>query len=369
MMRVVIDGDCLENRNTGIGNYTYSLLVEMLNNLEDSEEIQVAIQKKRLGIIGDLELDPRCLLTHTERSLWKYLPWPPPWIKGFDLYHQPNYIPHRFPGRTVVTIHDMSYRVFPQYHPQRRVMMLRAFERRLKNVDQIITISEFSRQEILRFLEVPEHKVTVTYLGAGSHFRPLSIKPEQKHYLRSRCKLPENYLLYVGTIEPRKNLVRLLRAFNLFRKEMPESGVKLVMAGGKGWLYEEIFALVKTLQLEKEVVFTDFVEGPDLPIIYNMSIALVYPSLYEGFGLPPLEAMACGIPVISSNTASIPEVVGSSGILVDPYQVDEIAQAICQVVGSSELRKEMCRAGLARAQDFSWKKCALETMNVYRQLV
>lgn len=368
-MRVVIDGDCLENRNTGIGNYTYSLLVEMLNNLEDGEEIQVAIQKKRLGKIGDLELDPRCLLTHAERSLCKYLPWSPPWIEGFDLYHQPNYIPHRFPGMTVVTIHDMSYRVLPQYHPQRRVMMLQAFESRLKKVDQIITISEFSRQEILRFLKVPEHKVTVTYLGAGSHFRPLNIEPKQKQELRSRCKLPDSYLLYVGTIEPRKNLERLLQAFDIFRKEMPDSGVKLVMAGGKGWLFEDIFALAKTLQMEKEVIFTDFVEGRDLPNIYNMSVALVYPSLYEGFGLPPLEAMACGIPVISSNTASIPEVVGSAGILVNPYQVDELAHAICQVVGSSELRQEMSRAGLARAQDFSWRKCALETMNVYRQLV
>jgi len=287
-------------------------------------------------------------------------------MKLFNVYHQPNYIPNVFIGKTITTIHDMSYRVFPQYHPRRRVILLRTFEKRLRRADRIITDSEFSRQQIVEMLKVPEERVTVTYLGAGSQYQPITILKDKKLDLQARYGLPEQFLLYVGTIEPRKNLERLIEALYIYQQEEPGSALKLVLAGGKGWLYEEILARIKALHLEQDVLFTGYVNSEDLPYLYNMAEAFVYPSLYEGFGLPPLEAMACGTPVISSNAASIPEVVGEAGILADPYKVNELAEAICRVAGSASLREEMARKGLKQAQRFSWRQCAIETLQVYR---
>ena len=252
-------------------------------------------------------------------------------------------------------------------YPRRRVILLRAFENRLRQATRIITVSEHARGEIVELLGVSEEKVTVTYEGAGSQYKPLSISWEKQVEFQAKYNLPERFLLYVGTIEPRKNLERLIEAYYVYKREEPNSELKLVLAGGKGWLYEGICTRVQELHLEQDIVFTGYVDGEDLPFLYNMAIAFVYPSLYEGFGLPPLEAMSCGTPVISSNTSSIPEVVGEAGILIDPYQVNDLAAAIYKVAGSLSLQDELSRKGLERAQLFSWKKCAEETLQVYRE--
>lgn len=366
-MRILFDGNTLENGKAGIGHYTYNLILELAGILGDGEEMSVGIRQKLLDETVDLGLDGMKILPTHERSISKYAPVCPNWLKGFDIYHQPNYIPHVFGGKTVVTVHDMSHRVFPQYHPHRRVVLLRAFESRLRQADRIITDSEYSRREIMEMLRVPEDRVTVIYLGAGSQFQPLAITEKKRWALQSKYSLSEQFLLYVGTIEPRKNLAKLIEAYYLYRQEEPGSDLKLVLAGGKGWLYEDIFARVKALHLEQDVIFTGYVDSEDLPYLYNLAQAFVYPSLYEGFGLPPLEAMSCGTPVISSNAASIPEVVGGAGILIDPYQVNELTQAICRVADSASLREEMTRMGLEQAQHFSWRQCALETLQVYRE--
>ncbi len=366
-MRVLFDGNTLDNGKAGIGHYTYNLILELSRILGDREELSLGIRQKLLDKNGDLSLDSIKMLPTQERSISKYIPYCPRWMKGFDLYHQPNYVPHVFSGKTVTTIHDMSYRVFPQYHPRRRVIQLRAFESRLRRVDRIITDSEYSRREIVEILKVPEERVTVTYLGVGSQYKPMDITLEKKLALKKRYHLPKQFLLYVGTIEPRKNLARLIEAYYLYRQEEPGSALKLVLAGGKGWLFEDIFARVMDLHLEQDIIFTGYVDSEDLPYLYNMAKAFVYPSLYEGFGLPPLEAMSCGTPVISSNTSSIPEVVGKAGILIDPYQVNELAEAIYRVAGSVSLREEMKRMGLEQARRFSWRQCAIETLQVYRE--
>lgn len=366
-MYIFIDGNSLENEKAGIGHYTYNLIRELAEVLCDGEELSVGIRQKKLDKAGDLGLDGIKLLPTHERSFSKYSPFCPSWLKGFDIYHQPNYIPHAFDGIKIVTVHDMSHRVFPQYHPRRRVALLRAFENRLRKADHILTVSAYSQSEIREMLKVPEEKITVTYLGAGSQFQPLTLSAEMRRLLRERYRLPERFLLYVGTIEPRKNLQRLIEAYHLYRQEEPNSDLKLVLAGGKGWLYGDIFAQVKTLHLAKDVIFTGYVDSADLPGLYNMAEAFIYPSLYEGFGLPPLEAMSCGTPVISSNVASIPEVVGQAGILVDPYQTQELAQAIHKLAGSASLREEMSKLGLEQAHKFSWYQCAAETLRVYRE--
>jgi glycosyltransferase involved in cell wall biosynthesis len=356
----------MEKAKAGIGHYTYNLIIELAGLLGDGEKLNVGIRQKLLDKTGDLGIDGVRILINNERSFSKYVPLCPGWMKRFDIYHQPNYIPHAFSGKTVTTVHDMSHRVFPQYHPRRRVMLLRAFENRLRKANKIITDSDYSRHEIMEMLRVPQERVGVIYLGAGSQYRVLSISQEDRSALQTRYNLPERFLLYVGTVEPRKNLERLIEAYYLYRQEEPGSEVKLVIAGGNGWLYEDIFTRVKALHMEQDIIFTGYVNSEDLPYLYNMALAFVYPSLYEGFGLPPLEAMACGTPVISSNSSSLPEVIGDAGILIDPYQVEDIAAAMNKVVASSSLREEMSCQGMEQARRFSWTRCAQETLQVYR---
>lgn len=366
-MHILIDGNSLENGKAGIGHYTYNLIRELAGILGGNEQLNVGVRRELLAKSGVLDIEDISILPTVEHKYSKYSPFSSRWMKEFDLYHQPNFIPHIFPGKTVCTVHDMSYRLFPQYLLKHRAIALRAFERRLRQANRIITDSKHARGEIIDLLRVPEDRVTVTYLGAGPQYRPFSISDERRMDLRARYNLPEDFLLYVGTIEPRKNLERLIEAYYVYKREEPNSELKLVLAGGKGWLYEGICTRVQELHLEQDIVFTGYVDGEDLPFLYNMAIAFVYPSLYEGFGLPPLEAMSCGTPVISSNTSSIPEVVGEAGILIDPYKVNDLAAAIYKVAGSVSLQDELSRKGLERAQLFSWKKCAEETFQVYRE--
>lgn len=365
-MNLLIDGDTMNTESAGIGQYTYSLIRELASLRAADEQISVTIRPDLLDKADGLNLPGIKLLPNYEHRIRKYLPYAPRWISGFDLYHQPSFVPHVFPGRTIVTVHDMSYRVFPQYHPRYRVLLFTAFENRIRSADKIITVSEYSRQEIADWLKIPAESIVVTYLGVGSQYRMLTVSDEKRCYIKSKYHLPEQFILYVGTIEPRKNLKRLVEAYQLFRLEQPRSELKLVLAGGKGWLYDDIFTRIKELHLEQEIVVTGYVASADLPYFYNLAMALVYPSLYEGFGLPLLEAMSCGTPVISSKTSSIPEVVGEAGLLVDPYKANELAEALYRVASSVSLRENMSILGLERARQFSWKKCAQQTIQVYR---
>lgn len=368
-MRIVVDGSCISLSKAGIGNYTYSLMKELLKI--DCQNNYTLLAKPHMN--ESISFDGACNQLQRKnigRNIYKYLPMD---IEGlndsFDLYHEPNYIPRPFKGKVVTTICDMSYKLFSQYHPRRRVMMFNYFEHRMRNSDRIITISENSKQEIMELLKVPEEKIRVTYLGVSEDYRQIHLDSEQKRFFQQTYGIPETFLLYVGTIEPRKNLSRLIEAFSLFQKESTDNhNIKLVLAGGKGWLCSEIYARVQELKLENQVVFAGYIADEHLPYLYNMATAFVYPSLYEGFGLPPLEAMSCGTPVISSDTSSIPEVVGKAGILINPYNVTDLAEAISKVVLSSELQLELSRKGLQQAALFSWEKCARETIEVYQGL-
>lgn len=369
-MKLLINGDTLGAQKTGIGYYTCCLLEALAALPENHLDIEVAVRKNNVlpSCNGPNRIGKRSI---SEHSFQKFLPWGPEWLKEYDLLHEPNYIPWKFSGPTVVTVADMSYRICPQFHPRRRVMLMKSLEGRIKAAKHIITISENARREIHEILNIPEERITVTPLGVDSGYHPMELSEEEICQLRDRYQLPDRFFLYVGAIEPRKNLQRLVEAFNVWRRQ-PENGDldhKLVMTGGKGWLYGDIFKRIQELGLQDQIVFTGYVPEEDLPRIYNLAQALVYPSLYEGFGLPPLEAMACGTPVISSNCSSIPEVVGESGLLVDPLSVEELSAALQQVSQSSALRQELSQRGLQRARHFTWENCARLTMQVYNDLL
>jgi glycosyltransferase involved in cell wall biosynthesis len=282
-----------------------------------------------------------------------------------DLAHGLAFVtPLISPCPTVVTIFDLSFIRFPDAFRRANRAYLRLFTSlSARRAWRVIAISEHTRRDVVQLLDVPAERVEVVYCGVGQAFKPCPTADVQA--LRRRRNLPERFILFVGTLEPRKNVRRLIEAYAQIR----DLGVGLVIAGGKGWLYEDIFASVERMGLSNEVFFAGYVPTEELPLWYNAADLFVFPSLYEGFGLPPLEAMACGTPVISSNAASLPEVIGEAGLMVAPQDVEGLSAAMRQVLTDQHLRAQLRERGLQQARKFSWKKTAQQTVEVYRQVL
>jgi alpha-1,3-rhamnosyl/mannosyltransferase len=278
-----------------------------------------------------------------------------------SLYHETNYAPFCFDqGPMIITLCDLSFVRHPEWHPKDRVKHLEKFcLKKLSQVEAIITISEFSRNEILNLLNIDRTQIYVTPLGVDQSFHPGRDRLEG---------LPKQYILFLGNLEPRKNLPRLITAYQSLpqplRKRYP-----LVIAGASGWHTHELKKALRLFQKGEEPILTGYVSQGVLPDLYRGASLFVYPSLYEGFGLPVLEAMACGVPVITSDSTSLPEVVGDVGVLVNPYDVDHLKEAIRQVLEDEKKRQEMIEKGIVRAKLFSWDKCARQTLAVYEKVL
>jgi glycosyltransferase involved in cell wall biosynthesis len=287
-----------------------------------------------------------------------------------DLLHDPHGIaPFLWPARgvrRVVTIHDAFAYVYPQTHNRLDNWRFRwHLPRASRKADAVITVSDCSRNDLMRFLDLPPDKVRVTSEGVDPRFSITDTDAQQA--VRARYRLPVRYLLYVGGLNARKNLARLFEAYARMRDDVPD--VQLVIAGKRQWQTAEMEQAYQRLGLHGQVVFTGYVADTDLPALYGAAEAFVFPSLYEGFGLPPLEAMACGVPVVTSSAASLPEVVGDAALTVDPLDVDELARALTRVLLDAPLRTELRRKGLERARGFRWEIAALQTLHIYREVV
>ncbi len=282
------------------------------------------------------------------------------------VYHEPNFLPFETDLTTVITAHDLSVLRYPETHPAARVkFMVACLPRAVASAAYVITDSEFVRQELIAEYFLPPEKVVTIHLAAGAEF---TSQPAGKMetVLARHGLLARKYLLAVGTLEPRKNLVTAIRAY----AELPASvrrEYSLVLAGLRGWHNEELDKLLNPLVGRGEVKVLGFVPEQDLPALYVGATAFVYPSLYEGFGLPPLEAMACGTPVITSNRASLPEVVGDAGIQVEAMDVTGLRDAMLHLIEDPQERSRRSAMGLARSAQFSWAKTAAETVAVYRR--
>ncbi|NPV70661.1 MAG: glycosyltransferase family 4 protein [Firmicutes bacterium] len=285
------------------------------------------------------------------------------WWLRFDLLHMPAFaVPPFVPCPVVVTVHDLAYLTHPEWCREETVSYLsRRVPRALRKASAVITPSAFVRDEVVRCFGVPTERIHPILHGVSPAFRVLP--KEEVTDTRQEMGLPERFLLYVGTIEPRKNLLGLIQAFG----QAVAQGLdhSLVIAGAKGWKCTDIYALPRQLGLEHRVLFPGYVPGNLLPALYNAATIFVYPSLYEGFGLPVLEAMACGTPVVASNVSSLPEVVGEAGILVNPLDKDELASAILVLASNEGMRQDLSRKGLEWAAQFSWERTAQETVRVY----
>lgn len=356
-MRVLFDGTCITENPAGIGNYAYQLLKEFVR--DNQHEVTVLCRNPAYIPKGE-----NIEAIQVTNRFAKLLPFD--LVSGknvYDVYHQPNYIPHKFNGRIVVTVHDMSHRAYAEYHPWKRLAMLNLFEGRMKHADVILTDSESSKKEIMKYWKVPSQKIHVAYLGIDDRYHNYNLSSSDELELINQWKIPENYILFVGTIEPRKNLQRLIQAFDLYKSTF-QNNIKLVLAGGKGWLSDDIYNAAVKAGCSKDIVFTGYFPEHLKPALYAKAKALVYPSLYEGFGLPILEALAVGTPVLTSNISSMPEVAGNMGVYVDPYNVENIAAGIFDVIKRSS--DMYCKENLQKyAKQYSWTKNYKDTMYFY----
>lgn len=280
------------------------------------------------------------------------------------LFVPAHVIPAVHPRRSVVTVHDLGYLRYPETHRRRDWLYLDWSTRwSAQQAAAVLADSAATRADLVAAYGIAADKVHVVYLGRDESLARVT-DPDALAEVRTRYGLGPRYLLYVGTLQPRKNLARVLDAFAAIAGRPELMDVQLVLAGKRGWLYDALFAQVARLNLAGRVIFPGYVPDADLPALLSGALAFVYPSLYEGFGIPVLEAGACGVPVITSNTSSLPEVAGDTALLVDPHDVDAIAQAMYRLVTDEALRAELARRGQENVKRFSWEKCARETLAV-----
>jgi len=370
-MAIYIDISAAVHGRAGLGRYAESLARALVQ--EDPKRFAFFYNRDRgTSPLAGLENVP----TRTVRAGYK--PWRMAvWLGQFlglgferlvpeaELYHATEHL--LLPLKkvpTVLTVHDLIYHLFPEHHkPLNYWFLNRAMPLFVQRARAVITVSESTKQDLIRCYGVHPNKITVVHEAAASHFRPAS--PEAMAAVRARYRLPEGFILTVGTIEPRKNLSRLLDAFQRLRQKGDD--VRLVVVGSKGWLYEGFFRRLEELQLGDTVLLPGYVSDADLPTVYSAAKVFVLPSLYEGFGLSVLEAMACGTAVVCSRTSSLPEVGGDAARYFDPTDVEEMTEAIGAMWHNKALRLEMGRRGLAQAARFSWARAAEETVAVYQR--
>jgi len=284
-----------------------------------------------------------------------------------DILHQPTFsAPILYNKKVIVTCHDLIALLYGKDIPfWSRQFFGRWMPFSYKKATKIICISENTKKDLIKLLKIKPEKIKVIHLAAADEFRPIS-DTKKIEEVKKKYKINGKYFLHIGTLNPRKNLEFLIKVFNEIIKSFSE--YKLVITGKKGWYFEGLFNLVKDLKLSDKVVFTGYIEDQDAPYLYNGSELFLFPSFYEGFGLPPLEAMSCGIPVISSNTSSMPEVVADAGILLSPTDQDAWVKSAFAILNNSDLREILSKKGLEQAKNFSWKKCAQETLKVYEEV-
>jgi len=376
-IRVGLNSTALLSPLTGIGQYTKSLAEALVASGEVDLWLFYSLAWSRevrtqpVPNIAKVKTLIKKLLPHPyslSRALQQYKFTQFAREKKIELYHEPNFLSHRFAGPTVITAHDLSWIRFPDTHPSERVkLMNRLFPRSLENAAHIITDAEFIRQEIIAHFGVPPGRITAVPLAARSNFRPREAD-ECRAGLADLGLGYRSFILCAGTLEPRKNLDFVIRTYAAMPQEF-RSRRPLVLVGMKGWLTSSLESVLQPLMASGEVRTLGFVSEDDLARLYASASMLVYPSLYEGFGLPPLEAMSSGTPVIVSDRSTLPEVVGPAGVLIDPADAAGLRDAICRLDEDRAYWDDRRSASLQQAATFSWSRCARETIAIYRSVL
>jgi glycosyltransferase involved in cell wall biosynthesis len=373
-MRICLDVSPAVHHRAGIARYTQELAAALTTVDTENEYVAFYNRPSVAQVEPPLDRLPH-LATRLYDKPWRlsvlvaYLARRPQdgLLPGVDLFHATDHLqPRLCRVPSVFTLHDLAFRFYPETHtPLNRWFHTLMMPHFLRATDMVIAVSENTKTDVMRLYGLDEEKIRVIYEGVNPRFHPVNL--EARSAVRQKYGLPEGYILSVGTIEPRKNLTTLLQAYWTLRGR--GSGYRLVIAGKKGWLNEEFYRQLRRLGLEDDVLLLGFVPDEDLPALYSAATLFAFPSLYEGFGLPPLEAMACGTPVVVSDTSSLPEVVGDAGIKIGPRDVRGFARAMEQVLMDEPLQKEMSHSGEQQARGFTWEKAAQETLAVYNRAV
>ena len=369
-MRIAIDAHSV---GTGLGgNESYATnLVEALAEIDQKNQYTIYVTKREalerfkdrwpnFRVRSTLPHSPIIRIPLTLTSELRRNP--------VDVLHVQFTSPPVAPCPVVVSIHDLSFEHLPLTFKRRSRMQLRMTVRRsARHAAQVLTLSEYVRDDVIATYGIDAERVAVVPLAAPEHFSPVRDEMELQR-VRQKYGIGENYILSVGSIQPRKNLPRLIEAYSLLRSSQLEVNLpNLVLVGKCAWLYDETLGKIETLGLTKLVTLTGYVPEADLPALYSGAHCFIYPSYFEGFGLPPLEAMKCGAPVIVGNRTSLPEVVDDAAVLVDPFDVGDIAAGLAKVINDSSLRASLRLKGLERAKAFDWRETARQTLAVYEK--
>ncbi len=367
-MRIAFDGTTLRPERTGVGYYTEHLLEHLARRGDDD---LIVVSNRPIDTTAPLPGHVRIAVpaSRLPRMAWMQMVAPRTLRElDVDVAHFTNgMLPIASSTPSVVTIHDMSLTMYPRYHPLRRVLLNRPLvDIAARRATAVITVSESAKRDIVRIYSLDPSRVHVVHEAAAPAFRPVCDLAELNR-VRRRYGLADRVILYVGTIEPRKNLPRLIDAFAL-RRRAGDLKHQLVCVGRYGWRSRGIGARIEHARIADAIAFTGYVPFEDLPALYNLAEMFVFPSLHEGFGLPVVEAMACGVPVIAGRTSSLPEVAGGAVEHVDPIDEDALGEAMVRLARSREHRDHLATLGLRRARMFSWERAARETVDVYRQV-
>jgi glycosyltransferase involved in cell wall biosynthesis len=356
-------------RGTGIGTYTYQL-VKALYSIDKRNEYRFFWPGDEFQNLNPSKDEVFQSIVLNKDKFWEEVHIPTRVEQEkIDIFHVPQNgigLPKTKRCRQVATVHDLIPYIYPETSSSEYLIIFQnEMPRIMEQCDQIITVSEFSKREIQRYFNLPDEKIAIIYEAAEDIYQPIE-KNKAKNFVKQQYGINSRYILYIGGLSHRKNIIGLILAFWNIRRDIAED-YKLVIVGKRNRSFKNLIKLIETLNIENRVIFTDFVQVAHLPYLYNAADLFVYPSLYEGFGLPPLEAMACGTPVITSNLTSIPEVTGDAAVLINPHDNNSLAESIEKALSKPDQLIQMSKDGLEQAKKFSWEKCAQKTLDVYEK--
>ncbi|GAB4543956.1 MAG: glycosyltransferase family 1 protein [Anaerolineae bacterium] len=379
-MRIVIDYTPAVHQRAGIGRYTREL-VHALSRLDTTNQYTLLVLGRASAYFRPAGLPANFKLRYvpiTDRwatIIWYRLNLPLPvdlFTGRADLFHGPSFtLPPGFIPR-LLTVHDLSFLRYPQgAHPALLAWLAKAVPRSLGRARHVLADSENTRADLVELMNIPAERITIIGAGVEERFRPVT-DPEILASVRTRYQLPDRFVLSVGTLEPRKNLTGLIAAFEQLAMGAEQSvaaNLHLVIAGGKGWLYDDIFAAAEASPLRNQIHFPGYVADEDLPALYSLAALFAFPSHYEGFGIPVLEAMACGTPVVCADNSSLPEIAGDAALLVEASDTNALTDAMQRLLVDVSLRERLVRRGYEQARKFTWEQAARRLLDVYSKTV
>ena len=377
-MNITIDIRCLMHPNySGVSEYAFNLLANLFK-LDQHNQYQLFYNSHQ-DVTGNL---PRFNYPNVKFFGFKYsnklfnlglklLHYPKidKLLPQADIFFMPNlnFISLGAGSKKIITIHDLSFELFPQFFSIKR-QLWHKFIRPKKLIaffDKIIAVSANTKNDLIDLYQLPGNKIKVIHSGIDQNlYRPIDKSNPKFLEIKAKYQLPESFILFLGTLEPRKNVTGIIEAFNLLKNNCPQfADLHLLIAGAKGWNYKKIFELAAKSPFTKQIFYLDYIQRQDKPYLYNLALLFIFPSFYEGFGFPALEAQACGLPVIASSNSSFPEILGASAFLVNPDHIEELASSLNQILSNQEFKQDLVNKGFENAKRFSWDKCAQKTLD------